>query len=87
MEERSLLALILADQRVRDVQDDAITDGRKRINLGHRFGQPRCICFEAHGVIDAADGEAEQIAANAGSVVIQKRRDVDNFGDLPGHEF
>jgi len=87
MEKRFLLALVLAYQGVSNVQDHTVANRFKGINFRHRFGEAREIGFEAQSIVDAAESEAEEIAAYAGGVVIQQRGDVDNFRDLFRDEF
>ncbi len=59
MQQDPLLALILADQSIHNVQRHAIADGGQRVNFRHRLGQARVVGLETKEIIHAARGQAE----------------------------
>ena len=87
MEQAALFAVVLADQCIGDVQHHAVAERRQGVDFRDRGGEAARVRLEAHHVVRAAEGEAEEISADTGGVVIQKRGDVDDFGHALGDQF
>ena len=73
MQSPDLLAFVLADQSIHDVERHAISERRKRVELGQGLGKPGGVAFKAQAVVYAAHGKAVEISGNAHGVVIEQR--------------
>ena len=81
-----VLAMVLADQGIRDVQHHLVSHGRERVNLWNGRAEPEEVILEPDEVIHTALGQAVEVAVHASRVVVEHRGDVDDFGDLPGEQ-
>jgi hypothetical protein len=85
VEERACFALVLADEGVDDAENEFI-----REDLGHDFGdglgEAPVIALEPEGIVDAAHGEAVEVAGDAGDVVVEEGADADDFGEFLGDQ-
>ena len=80
-------SFILADERVHDVQRHAVAEYGQRVNFRHGPRQPLRVALEAPDVVHAAQRQAVEVAGRAGVVVVEQRRDADDFGDVAREEF
>jgi hypothetical protein len=85
VEERACFALVLADEGVDDAEHELICE-----DFGHDFGdglgKASVIALEPEGIVDAAHGEAVEVACDAGDVVVEEGADADDFGQFLGDE-
>ena len=83
MQEPLLFALILANQRIDDAEHHFVAQRFKGINLGHRRRHLPGFALEARRVIHAAHGETVQVATNAGGIMVQQRRELNDLRHAP----
>ena len=82
-----MLALVLADEGVGDVESALVGDLRLAEELGERGGEAFTVALEAEDVVGAAEAEAGEMAGDAGLVVVQQRGDADDLGEILRHQF
>lgn len=80
-------AFVLADKRVGDVEHDAVTEQRQRIDFWHGDGQTVGVVLKTQCVVHAAEREAVKMPACADLILIEQWRDADDFRDFAADDF
>jgi len=86
VEQALVFALVLANERIDNVQDDFVPEGLEGVNFRDGGGHVPGIGFKADGIVHAAHGEAVEVSANTGGVVVQERRELDDLRKAPRDE-
>src|SRR5262245_26326945 len=79
MIKRALLSLVLADERVDDVEHGVIGDRLKDKNLWNSAAEAIWIRLKANRIVNASHRQSMETPDGARQIVIQERRNVDDL--------
>ena len=87
MQQSASTAFILADECIGYIEDDAVTQQWQRADFRDGDGKAVRINLETAGIVHATEREAVKLAADTDFLLVEQRRDIDDFGDLLTDDF